>query len=205
MSPRTARHRHRPAVARALLLALSAALLASAPAAATEQIPDVIAYHGQDRPLHGEPFGVLLDQPAHWQAFREAAGGLGGCTANWRGYRAWWALREGRLWLERMVYGACAGDRAPAADLQVYFPGRSAPVVADWYSGTLVVPLDAPGANAHMGYSTAYPRYALVDIRAGAISATREVDHATWVQLSQPARARSDGAAPAAEPPAQPR
>ena len=154
---------------------------------------------------NGAEYVAMVSHPARPGRRQAAGGGLGGCTANWRGYRAWWALREGRLWLERMVYGACAGDRAPAADLQVYFPGRSAPVVADWYSGTLVVPLGAPGANAHMGYSTAYPRYALVDIQAGTVTATREVDHATWVQLGQAARARANDAAPAADPPVQPR
>lgn len=175
-----------------VMLAL-VALLSAGPATATEQIPDVIDYQGQARPLHTEPFGALLDEPAQWQTFRDAAGqSLGNCTANWRGYRAWWALRQDRLWLERMVYGACDDDRARAADLQAYFPGQLAPIPATWYSGTLVIPLGAPGANSHMGYSTDYPRYALVEIQAGAITATHEIDHSTLMQLHQAARSRAE-------------
>lgn len=203
MSARPAHHRRRTAVAGGLAarMALWAGLLASVPAAATGQIRDVIAYQGQPRPLHGEPLAPLLDQPAYWQVLRDAAGtALGSCSANWRGYRAWWALRDGHLWLERMVYGACAGSRAPEADLQAYFPGRATPLVADWYSGTLVVPLGAPEGNAHMGYSTVYPRYALVEIDAGKVTASREVGHATLVRLQQAPGAQPGGAAPATDP-----
>jgi len=149
-----------------------------APAAATEQIPDAIRIDGEQRPLYSEPFGMLLAVPARWEQFREASGIAvrGPCTANWRGYRAWWALRDERLWLERMVYGACNRD-APDADLSLYFPGRSTPIAADWYSGTLVVPLGERGANQHMGYSTQYPRYRLVEIVDGRVTAQREIDH----------------------------
>lgn len=177
MTPATALHRRpRAGWLAALLLALAL------PAVATEQIPDVIALDGQQRPLHSEPLGTLLQTPAHWQHFQKAAGRhLGGCSANWRGYRAWWALRDARLWLERMVYGAC-DHHARDADLTRYFPRQTAPIFADWYSGTLVVPLGEEGKNQHMGYSAQYPRYRLVEILAGQVISQREIDHEHLLQ-----------------------
>ncbi|MBD9369855.1 hypothetical protein [Xanthomonas sp. XNM01] len=186
------RHGHRGWLFSLLLAALLLTVLV--PASATEQIPDAILVDGQERPLYSEPFGMLLDTPAHWKHFREASGigRRGPCTANWRGYRAWWSLQDDRLWLQRMVYGACNAD-APAADLSLYFPGQSAPVAADWYSGTLVVPLGERGVDRHMGYSAQYPRYRLVEISAGRITAQREIDHAQLMDWRRSQR-RSDAA-----------
>ncbi len=143
----------------------------AAPALATEQIPDTIRIDGETRPLYSEPLGAWLDEGEHWAVFRER--GLearGPCSANWRGYRADWQLQDGRLRLQRIVRGACA-RKPPEIPLATLFPGRDMPIEADWYHGTLLVPLGEPGRNNHMGYSTRDPRYAVITIVAG-----REVD-----------------------------
>lgn len=140
---------------------------AASPVLATEQIPDTIRIDGDTRPLYSEPLGAWLDEAEHWTVFR----GLfldtrGPCSANWRGYRADWQLQNDRLLLWRIVRGACASN-PPEVALEKLFPGRDTPIEADWYNGTLLVPLGEAGGNHHMGYSTRYPRYAVIRIAAG--------------------------------------
>ncbi|NYZ61906.1 hypothetical protein [Luteimonas deserti] len=166
-----------PALCAARWAALALTLLLALPAAATEQIPDTLLLDGQPRPLHSEPLSAYLDQPDAWERFRALfATTLGTCSANWRGYRATWRLEDDRLQLLRMVAGAC-DRKAPEIALEALLPGRTAPVDADWYSGTLVVALGERGGNDHMGYSTRYPRYALIEIEQGRRIAQREVTH----------------------------
>ncbi|WP_024888856.1 hypothetical protein [Luteimonas huabeiensis] len=186
------RHRaHRRSRAGLLLSALLGLGLTPL-AAATEQIPDTLVVDGQARPLHAEPFGALLDQPAHWATFRRLfAPALGACTANWRGYKAWWAIEDGELRLQRLVAGAC-GRNPPEVPLDAFFPGERAPVAARWYSGQLLVPLGERGGDDHAGYSARYPRYLLLDIDAGRVVARREISHDMLDALRARARAAQD-------------
>ena len=140
----------------------------ASPVLATEQIPDTIRIDGDTRPLHSEPLGAWLDEAGHWATFRALflAHRRGPCTANMRGYRADWNLQDGRLLLQRIVRDACASD-PPEVPLAKLFPGRDGPIEADWYNGTLLVPLGEAGENSHMGYSTRYSRYAVIRIAAG--------------------------------------
>ena len=161
----------------AMLLALFACVGSTT---ATEQIPDVLVIEGQPHVLHTEPFGMLLDQPEHWQTFRKLLEiGAGSCSANWRGYRGDWEINSDQLYLTRLVSNACA-ESPPEIDLQDYFPGQQAPIPADWFMGMLVVPQGGPGSNDHMGYSTQYPHYLLLDIRAGEVAAQKKLDHAQF-------------------------
>lgn len=181
------RHRvHRRSRAGLLLPALLGLGLPSF-AAATEQIPDAIVVDGQTRPLHAEPFGALLDQPAHRATFRRLfAPALGACTGNMRGYKAWWTIEADELRLERLVAGACSKD-PPEVPLDAFFPGAQSPVAARWYSGALVVPL---GERA--GDAARYPRYLLIDVDAGRVVARREISHDTLDALRARARAAKD-------------
>lgn len=149
-------------------------------ATATEQIPDTVVIGGQRHVMHAEPFGMLLEQPEHWQTFRKLLeAGAGRCSANWRGYRGDWEITDDRLYLKRLVSNACA-ESPPEIDLQDYFPGQQPPIPAEWFTGVLVVPQGEPGGNDHMGYSTQYPHYLLLDIRAGQVVAQKKLDHAQF-------------------------
>ncbi|MCD9032519.1 hypothetical protein LDO32_12360 [Luteimonas sp. Y-2-2-4F] len=186
------RHRvHRRSRAGLVLLALLGLGLPPY-AAATEQIPDAIVVDGQTRPLYAEPFGVLLDEPAHWATFRRLfAPALGACTGNMRGYKAWWTIEDDELRLDRLVAGACSKD-PPEVPLDAFFPGQRAPVAARWYSGGLIVPLGERGSDDHAGYSARYPRYLLIDVDVGRVVARREISHDTLDALRARARAAKD-------------
>ena len=163
-------------------------------ALATEQIPDTSELDGQTRPLYTEPLGTWLDDPAHWATFRELVQlSPKPCTGNWRGYRAAWRLHAGRLQLRRLVRDACA-QNPPEVPLRVLFPGREGAIDADWYSGTLVVPLGEAGGNTRMGDSTRFPRYALVRIAAGREVERHEVTQAELDAERQRERAARESA-----------
>lgn len=159
------------------LSALAFALFACVgPATATQQIADAVVLDGQSHVLQAEPFGVLLDQPEHWQTFRKLLeSGAGGCSANWRGYRGYWSIEGERLYLTRLEANACAKAPAEIA-LQDYFPGQRAPILADWFSGPLLILLTQDDGQTPGGSSSRELQYLLLEVNAGAVVSRRLLD-----------------------------
>lgn len=99
---------------------------------ATEQIPDRIQIDGRDAALLAEPLSAVLDDQATWQRFvARARQALGGCSANWRGYQAYWRLDGVRLLLDRVVIGACAAKLAAAGAVSAA-PGAAVGRLGRW-------------------------------------------------------------------------
>jgi hypothetical protein len=150
--------------------------------AATEQIPDRLDLDGQTRRLLAEPLAPALDVPATWARFVAHAGGaLGGCTANWRGYRASWRLDGDRLLLERIELGACS-DAPAVLPVAALFPGRQAPLLADWFDGPLLVQLDDAPPPPDATQAT----YLLLQLQRGVVVA-REALSAAQLQARRAA------------------
>src|SRR3546814_8046881 len=53
-----------------------------------------------------------------------------------------------------LVAGEEAGDYTPESILGDLFPSTEAPVVADWYSGALIIPDGERTKYVHMGYGS---------------------------------------------------
>nr|WP_267190987.1 hypothetical protein [Xanthomonas dyei] len=154
-------------------------------AQATEQIPDQIQIDGQPALLLAEPLSGPLDDPATWKRFVAHAGSaLGGCSANWRGYQAFWRVDAQQLVLDRVVLGACA-EAPPELPLSVLFPGQRAPVAAVWVDGELIAALPA----AENAPSDAPAGYVLLRLRRGHVIA-REPLTADMLRARQDAAAR---------------
>jgi hypothetical protein len=117
-------------------------------------------------------------------------------TSNWRGYTATWELKGGRLWL-RKVSVDFNRNHADRPDLK--FPEPPDPslckaaseyywecdrtrdlfpeggnILADWFSGTLIVPTGKMVDYVHMGYGSTYSRYLVLWVRKGEV--TRQLD-----------------------------
>src|SRR3546814_8853469 len=93
-------------------------------------------------------------------------------SANWRGYTASWEIADGKLVLRDatiLVAGEEAGDYTPKIILGDLCPSTEAPVVADWYSGALIVPDGERTKYVHMGYGSSYERYQVLRIAAGRV------------------------------------
>ncbi|NYH50105.1 hypothetical protein [Xanthomonas arboricola] len=140
---------------------------------ATEQIPDRIRIDGQDAVLLAEPLAPVLDDQATWQRFvAHARPALGSCSANWRGYQADWRVEQTQVLLDRIVIGAC-GTAPPALPLEVLFPGRTAPVAADWIDGELVIALPTAVSARDTAPGAAEAPYLLLQVQHGRV-VTRE-------------------------------
>lgn len=153
---------------RLLIIAILAlAAMFPAMALATAQIPDRIVIDGQDYALNTNPLTPRLDASG-WLPPKEAMVS----SANWRGYTASWEIADGRLVLRDatiLVAGEEPGDYTPKSILGDVFPSTEAPVVADWYSGALIIPDGERTKYVHMGYGSSYERYQVLRIAAGRV------------------------------------
>jgi hypothetical protein len=163
---------------------------------ATEQIPDRIRIDGQDAALLAEPLSPVLDDQATWQRFvPHARQALGSCSANWRGYRADWRVENARLLLDRVVIGACA-TAPPALPLDVLFPGRTAPVAADWIDGELVIALPTAASAADTAPTAVEAPYLLLQVQHGRVLAREPLSEASL----RARRAQASAPGPATAP-----
>lgn len=155
-----------------LLLAV-VVLLAPVLAHATAQEPDVLLLDGRQEPVFTNPLEPYL---ARHPALRPKPSH----SANWRGYVATFAIRDGGLWLEKVEVdhrpGTVGGEhrRATVDVLPTFFPGKRH-VLADWYSGVLLIPRGRLVEYVHMGYGSTYERYVLLEIRRGRLHARHDM------------------------------
>ena len=130
-------------IARAAL-ALSIVLFVCATRAfATTQILDEIVVDGRALPLLSQPLGALYPGMKSLQLEAKLQSTTT-CSANWRRYKAYWKIEDSRLFLTRVVTDACSRPPKEVA-IDTVVPGQSAPVLASWYSGRLIVLSGPPG------------------------------------------------------------
>ncbi|RDZ27580.1 hypothetical protein DX914_13065 [Lysobacter silvisoli] len=146
-------------------LALLCALVVPSLALATAQIPDVLLIDGKEHALNTNPLDAHL-QAKGWTPPKE---GLIS-SANWRGYVARWAVADGQLLLKDVTIMVEAKDEEMArksilADL---FPGKTQ-IVADWYTGALIVPDGKMIHYVHMGYGSTYDHYQVLRVSSGRV------------------------------------
>ena len=153
-----------------MLKVLGAAVLAIAmsfptPASGTEQIPDRIRIDGADHALNTNP----LESEIARQGWKLPEG-VAVSTANWRGYTASWEIVDDRLVLRDasiLVPGDGSDDHASRSIVADLFPSATAPLVARWYSGALIIPQGRITHHVHMGYGSSYERYRVIRVSSG--------------------------------------
>lgn len=134
-------------------------------ARATAQQPDVLLLDGKEEPIFTNPLEGFLERRPELRPPSPH-------TANWRGYVATFRIRDEALWLEKVEVSRYLGkvEGKPAREtvdvLPTFFPGRRE-VLADWYTGVLLIPRGKMLEYVHMGYGSTYERYVLLEIRAG--------------------------------------
>lgn len=153
---------------------LLAALLALLPAVtwATAQVGDVLILEGERETIFTNPLEGFLEK--HPELRPKSAS-----TANWRGYVATFAVRDGGLWLEKIEvsrYDRVGDKRERRVEdrMSTFFPGKSS-VLADWYTGGLLIPRGKMVNYVHMGYGSTFERYVLIEIRAGKLASRSEM------------------------------
>jgi hypothetical protein len=174
-------------------LTLSALLLATT-ASATAQRGDVLLLDGKPHTLHTNPLsGWLKSHPDVLPS-----GGVE-MSSNWRGYVATWDVADDRLRLRKVEVSYEKGtepggsgkvlrpdvfDLVEVDVLRTLFP-PGGPVVADWYSGTLVVPQGRLVAYVHLGYGSTYERYTILPVRGGVVVRRLDLTAEQFTQLKR--------------------
>jgi hypothetical protein len=149
----------------------------------TAQMPDLIVIDGVDHSLFSEPLEAYY-QPDKRPNF------IPQNTANWRGYLASWEVRDGRLYLTKIVGQACSVKEAMDCPLlrrsnvrlnDLFPDARKGPVFAGWFSGTLRVPTGALMRYRHMSYDSLYEFDLLVVVEKGVVVSTSTRDNRTTI------------------------
>lgn len=154
---------------------------------ATAQFPDVLVYKGEKLPIYSNPLESFFNEqnPRPRDLFRFS------CTAVWRGYVASWKVEDGYLYLTRVVAGTCSKD-APEIPIARIFPGKEAPVRADWFSGTLRIPQGKKLRYVHMGYGSVYEKDLFLTIEKGKVVREEVVDNTKNRLPSEEERAQEE-------------
>lgn len=150
-------------------------ILFSGSVMATAQASDVIVLDGKPAMLFTNPLAkYLAEHPDSLPKSDYVSSG------NWRGYIATWEVLDGKLFLRKVDVTLENPDAKPDTYdpitknvLQAIFPGAT-DVVADWYSGTLIVPRGNILRYVHMGYGSTYENYSVLSVESGVISKRRD-------------------------------
>ncbi|HET6558365.1 MAG TPA: hypothetical protein VFG54_13690 [Prolixibacteraceae bacterium] len=130
---------------------------------ATEQEPDYLIIERDTLPIFNNPLEQYFDQINN----REIPGFENPCwsTACWRGYKAYWEIRNDSLFLLKITscVDGCKGSRD--ANLVKMFGSKK--VFSYWYSGTLTIPRGNFFSAYSMGYSAIYENEEKVEINKG--------------------------------------
>lgn len=145
-----------------LILALLLFIGFSSNVSATAQMPDLLIYEGKKVGIFSNPLETYFDKnhrrPTELFKFS--------CTASWRGYLATWEIKDGFLYLLKLVEGGC-DEKAAEIPLLKLFPDQKAPIKASWFSGSLVIPQGNELEYVHMGYGSVYEKELHLIIKNG--------------------------------------
>ena len=139
---------------------------------ATAQMPDLLIYQNETVGIFSNPLeSYFNDTHPRPNALFEFS-----CTGNWRGYLATWEIKDGFLYLTKLVKGSCSQD-APEIPLSTLFPNQTPPIKATWFSGELIIPQGEQLQYVHMGYGSIYEKELHLTIQAGKLVKQVTIDN----------------------------
>jgi hypothetical protein len=154
------------------LLSTGVVLTAAAPAWPTAQIPEKILYEGKSGSLFTNPLESYFTKDNPRPEFAAPH------TACWRGYIGSWEIRENTLYLVDInAWMRDGSGKAAPVGFNAVFPGKKAPLKAEWFTGTLRIPRGKPIRHVHMGYQTVYEEEVHLRIEAGKVVDRQTIDN----------------------------
>ncbi|WP_154659593.1 hypothetical protein [Arenimonas composti] len=154
------------------------ALLLPGVAAATAQEGDRIRLDGKEFWLQTEP----LEEWIKAQGWRPPEAAMIS-SSNWRGYIAEWTVEEGQL----VLVDAWIRVRGRSEEFSMQqqsiredlFPAMPR-VVADWYSGAILIPDGELVDYVHLGYGSTFDHYQLLIVEHGRVVEYLSLDRAAF-------------------------
>jgi len=164
-----------------VLVPAALVLLLATPAWPTAQIPERIVYEGAEGFLFTNPLETHFTRDNPRPEFAAPH------TACWRGYIASWEIREDTLYLKDIkAWMRDRSGKAAPVEFEKIFPGKTKPMKADWFTGTLRIPRGKPIQYVHMGYQTIYEYDVFLRIKAGKVVDMQMVDNRNKVHTTPP-------------------
>ncbi|MCB1052469.1 MAG: hypothetical protein H6510_14495 [Acidobacteria bacterium] len=142
----------------------------------TAQIPDRIILEEKVYYLQTNPLDHWLANHPEMRTFEASS------TACWRGYYATWEIAGAEMILKQIHKCHEPEDENfnpedySKSTIKRLFPGQKK-VVADWFSGTLIIPYGEMVNYVHMGYASTYEHYFLLAIKQGIVVKKLQFDH----------------------------
>jgi len=153
----------------AVILASAAVVGSPANCRATDQVMDHVRFEGKDQFMVEVPLNSLLarfpeDPDFEWQS-----------TGNYKGYTAAWEVKDGALFLVSFE-AKRDGKEVP---LDAILPGRKLPVLAEWYTGRVRIPMGRRIEHgSHWLYGAEFERVAVLHIERGKVVKAEELKNA---------------------------
>jgi hypothetical protein len=108
-------------------------LIFSTNAFATQQIPEEFDVDMAKFEINEQPLDSFIGPDEFKKRFKPDI-----CSANWRGYKGYWALRDNKLVLRHLVQNACSKD-PKSIDIEKLFGNKRYPIEATWYTGKITI------------------------------------------------------------------
>ena len=183
-SPHAAGHRVGDEIKRTAVLVILALAICWSRLHATAQEPDRLIFRGEECALFVNPLETFFHENPEKR--------VKGCTSTalWRGYVAKFEIRDSILYVKDVeIMGPVVRivDSTPLS-LQSVFPAifdSDSAVMADWFSGLLVLPGGEIIDNVHMGYATKFECYILLQISNGVLVKEREVSGDEYMEFKR--------------------
>ena len=135
---------------------------------ATAQVPDILLYKGKEVSIFNNPLESYYSEDNRPEFILDQEACLS--TACWRGYIGKWEIYDDKLYLIELK-SFCYEDDGIKADLSYMFKGKyqSNKVLADWYSGNLIISRGKLLYYDHMGYESVYQKEINIEIKNGVV------------------------------------
>jgi hypothetical protein len=162
----------------AVLLAFSLLFVAEL-TFATAQAPDVLI-------LDGKKYSVYTNPLAHWIEENPNRIPKPNVTSTglWRGYIATFTVKEHGLYLTNIEIlnekAKSAWDMVSVMDK--VFPNQK-DVLADWFTGNMIIPDGKLVKYLHMGYASIYEKYLILRVEHGVVVRQAKLDTRAFLQF----------------------
>ena len=96
---------------------------------ATQQIKEIFIVDGISNSIDSNPLEALFT----YEEIHLMLDAKGWCSENWSGYKGTWELKNGELFLNSLVKGACS-ENPPSVDPVQFFGENEYPIKAKWFN-----------------------------------------------------------------------
>lgn len=157
-----------------LLLTIILTLFSGLKVFATAQFPDKINYNGKEYNLNSNPLEVYFEKNPNKRPKSEVRS-----SALWRGYVATFEIIDNQLFLKdieiqyRDTTSKGSNNSNWKSVLNEVFADQKN-IQVDWYTGLLVIPQGKVVNYVHMGYSSTYQHYTILELNKGVLTQEKQ-------------------------------